>query len=331
VNGVHDMGGLECFGSINPDPTEALFHAEWEKRVLALTVAMGATGQWNLDQSRFARESIPPSEYLSIGYYRIWLRALEKLLIERDLVTQEELDKGIMLKEGQKLSKKMLVDQVEALLRKGASVERSIDQAAQFAKGDKVVVRNIHTPTHTRLPSYIRGKQGVIDRIHGAHPHSGFTTLSFKQTSFGALHDDSLRSYMSIAGSLISRRLYSFMENRNASVNDALNAIDSIPREEGQPVFAEPWQAEAFAMTLMLYEKGVFTWVEWAEALSTEIKQAQANGDPDLGDTYYNHWLAALERLVVNKGISSKAQLSDLYNQWDAAAKNTPHGEPITL
>lgn len=121
------------------------------------------------------------------------------------------------------------------------------------------------------------------------------------------------------------------MPQHDQSTNDALQEVESIPQEEGNPVFSEPWQAEAFAMTLVLYEKGVFTWVEWAAALSAEIKRAQLNGDPDLGDTYYHHWLAALENMVVTKGISSTSQLADLYKQWDTAAQNTPHGKPITL
>jgi len=111
----------------------------------------------------------------------------------------------------------------------------------------------------------------------------------------------------------------------------ALNEISSIPRNESSPVFNAPWEAEAFAMTLALYEKGVFTWPQWASVLTDEIKRAQSNGDPDLGDTYYKHWLAALERIVVDNGITNKEQLGQLYNDWDAAAKSTPHGQPIKL
>jgi len=90
----------------------------------------------------------------------------------------------------------------------------------------------------------------------------------------------------------------------NSKTKHVLNAIESIPRDKSGPVFNAPWEAEAFAMTLALYEKGVFTWPQWAEVLADEIAQAQSNGDPDLGDTYYQHWLAALERIVVQKGIA---------------------------
>ena len=99
----------------------------------------------------------------------------------------------------------------------------------------------------------------------------------------------------------------------------------------GEPVFAEPWMAQAFAMTVKLHEKGLFTWPEWAAALSDEIRRAQAAGDPDLGDTYYLHWLAALERLVAEKGASSAAELAERKHAWDEAARATPHGQPIEL
>lgn len=103
------------------------------------------------------------------------------------------------------------------------------------------------------------------------------------------------------------------------------------PANDTGPVFAEPWQAQAFAMALMLHERGVFTWTEWAAALSAEIKSAQAAGDPDLGDTYYQHWLKALERLVVEKGVATSTALADTVHAWQDAARATPHGQPIVL
>jgi nitrile hydratase accessory protein len=98
-----------------------------------------------------------------------------------------------------------------------------------------------------------------------------------------------------------------------------------------RPPFTEPWQAEAFALTLALYEKGLFTWPEWAAALAAAIRRAQAAGDPDSGETYYHHWLDALERLVAEKGLSDPATLSRYRTAWDRAAQRTPHGQPIVL
>jgi nitrile hydratase accessory protein len=111
----------------------------------------------------------------------------------------------------------------------------------------------------------------------------------------------------------------------------ATEQVPSIPRDAGGPVFREPWEAQAFAMALALHEHGVFTWPEWAATLAAEIKRAQAAGDPDTGDTYYMHWLAALERLVAEKGVASRETLHRYRDAWDHACDRTPHGKPIEL
>ena len=97
------------------------------------------------------------------------------------------------------------------------------------------------------------------------------------------------------------------------------------------PVFAEPWQAQAFAITLQLHQRGLFSWPEWAAALSAQIRQAQQHGDADLGDTYYQHWLAALESLVASKGAASADALHQHAQAWRHAADRTPHGQPLAL
>ena len=107
--------------------------------------------------------------------------------------------------------------------------------------------------------------------------------------------------------------------------------VPSIPRDDAGPVFREPWEAQAFAMALALYDRGVFTWSEWAAMLADEIGRAQAGGDPDTGETYYHHWLAALERLVAEKGVASAGLLHRYRDAWDHAADRTPHGKPIEL
>jgi len=115
------------------------------------------------------------------------------------------------------------------------------------------------------------------------------------------------------------------------ATQDALRSLDSIPRRENEPVFNEPWEAEVFALSLSLHEQGLFTWKEWADTLATTISRAQAKGDPDLGDTYYQHWLSTLEQIVINKKVGNSGQLQALYAQWHKAAQNTPHGHPIEL
>jgi nitrile hydratase accessory protein len=107
--------------------------------------------------------------------------------------------------------------------------------------------------------------------------------------------------------------------------------VPSIPHDADGPVFREPWEAQAFAMTLALHERGMFTWKEWAETLTAEIKRAQAAGDPDTGETYYLHWLAALERLVAEKGVTTGEALHRYKHAWEHACERTPHGQPIEL
>ena len=112
---------------------------------------------------------------------------------------------------------------------------------------------------------------------------------------------------------------------------ELIAALPSLPRDAGGPVFREPWEAQAFAMTLALYRRGLFTWPEWAATLAAEITRAQQAGDPDTGETYYQHWLAALERLVAEKNIADRASLERYRDAWEHAADRTPHGTPIEL
>jgi nitrile hydratase accessory protein len=111
----------------------------------------------------------------------------------------------------------------------------------------------------------------------------------------------------------------------------AVKANPGIPADSDGPVFRAPWEAQAFAMTLALHEKGVFDWVEWASMLGDTIKAAQAAGDPDTGDTYYHHWLATLERMLARKAVSAAADLTACRDAWERAAARTPHGQPIEL
>lgn len=112
---------------------------------------------------------------------------------------------------------------------------------------------------------------------------------------------------------------------------DRLDALPALPRDDDGPVFRAPWEAQAFAMTVTLHERGHFTWPEWAAALSRRIEAAQRAGDADLGDTYYLHWLAALEDLAAEKGLTSSAELARRKQAWAHVAETTPHGQPLVL
>jgi nitrile hydratase beta subunit len=157
MNGAQDMGGMHGFGPVEPEPNEPVFHADWEKRAFALTLAMAMPGQWNIDASRFARENRDPAEYLSMSYYQIWFAALETMLKERGLherkPVQRVLSPGDVLK----------------VLHRGGPTERQTNTRAAFKPGDKVRAKNINPSTHTRLPRYVRGRVGTIERVIGFH------------------------------------------------------------------------------------------------------------------------------------------------------------------
>ena len=117
----------------------------------------------------------------------------------------------------------------------------------------------------------------------------------------------------------------------NGSEADRIAALPRIPRDEGGPVFGEPWQAQAFALAVQLSEAGHFTWKEWAAALADELKAAEARGEPDDGTHYYEHWVATLERLVTAKGLTNESALRERKDAWADAYRHTPHGKPVEL
>ncbi len=169
MNGVHDMGGMQGFGPVVVEPHEPLFHADWEKRALALTLAMGATGQWNIDLSRSARESLPPDIYLGSSYYAIWLRGLEQLMHERGLADADELASGHMTMASAPVARVLQAADVDKALASGTPTTRPPKAPARFAIGMRVRARNMHPTGHTRLPRYVRGHIGTVVLVHGAH------------------------------------------------------------------------------------------------------------------------------------------------------------------
>jgi nitrile hydratase subunit beta len=170
VNGVHDMGGQHGFGPVRPEPAEPVFHAGWERRAFALTLAMGATGTWNLDASRFARESLPPATYLSSSYYEIWLAALERQLEEHGLVSAAEREAGRPLAaELAPVARTLAAADVLPTLGRGGPTLRDAPAPPRFAAGDHVRARTMHPATHTRLPRYVRGHVGTVERVQGCH------------------------------------------------------------------------------------------------------------------------------------------------------------------
>lgn len=162
-----DLGGCPNAERVRPEPEGELFHAAWERRALALTLAMGATGSWNIDMSRAARETLP--DYARLSYYQIWIAALEQLLVERALLRPDELAAGRALHPPVPVARVLRAADVPAALAKGSTTERPPTALARFQPGDRVRSRRDRVAHHTRLPGYAHGKPGVIESVHGAH------------------------------------------------------------------------------------------------------------------------------------------------------------------
>jgi nitrile hydratase beta subunit len=169
VSGVHDLGGGEGHGAVEPEPDEPPFHAAWEGRVLAVHVALGAGGVWSLDEFRFARERLAPDAYLGHSYYDTVLEAIERLATDHGLVTPDELAAGRSLDTGGPAPRPVSAADIGDVLRKGRPSQRVGPRIARFGSGDPVRARTVEPVTHTRLPRYVRGHVGVVTDVHGCH------------------------------------------------------------------------------------------------------------------------------------------------------------------
>lgn len=162
-----DLGGRDGYGPVLPEAEGELFHADWEARALALTLAMGATGAWNIDASRSARETLP--DYARLSYYQIWLAALQRLMVERGMLFEDELVAGCRLHASRAVARVLHAADVAAALARGAATERAATGLARFAVGDLVRTRPQRVDHHTRLPGYAQGRLGRVERVHGVH------------------------------------------------------------------------------------------------------------------------------------------------------------------
>jgi nitrile hydratase subunit beta len=169
MNGGQDLGGTHGHGPVRPEADEPVFHDEWEKRAFALTLAMGMPGGWNIDMSRSVRENRPPAEYLSMNYYQIWFAALEQMIKKRGLVSDDEIAAGHSLRPQKPVRRVLSPDDVAKTLHRGGPTDRDTNTAAAFKPGDRVRAKNINPLTHTRLPRYVRGHVGTVERVIGFH------------------------------------------------------------------------------------------------------------------------------------------------------------------
>jgi nitrile hydratase beta subunit len=169
MNGVHDMGGMDGFGKVEVEANEPVFHAAWEARVLGMVRAMGAAGAFNIDTSRFYRETLPPDVYLSSSYYKKWFLGLEDMLLAKGLITKDDIAAAHAVEPAKPLTPgKLVVGKVEPTLVRG-KFGRPAPAPALFKAGDRVRAKNMHPVTHTRLPRYVRGHVGIVERDHGCH------------------------------------------------------------------------------------------------------------------------------------------------------------------
>lgn len=187
MNGPHDIGGRHGFGPVDPAANAAPYHpgAEgWEERAMALTVAAGFGGHWTVDESRFAREDRPPLEYYGLGYFGIWLAALQRLLAERGLVTEAELTGGGRDAGTTPPARHLAASEVTAALDRGGPVDRDPGASRPvFAPGDRVRTRNLQPRGHTRLPAYLRDKVGRIDSVQGYHVYADTSAEGDRETA----------------------------------------------------------------------------------------------------------------------------------------------------
>ena len=166
MNGGQDLGGMMGFGPVKPEAESETFHEEWERKAFALTLAAGSLGRWNIDEARHARETLHPVDYLQSPYYDIWIKALTKLMLQKGLVTAEEIASGHSIVPPAAISA-VSPERIVTMLAAGTQYDRAPDKLATFHVGDTIVTRNDHPSGHTRLPRYARARQGVIERVIG--------------------------------------------------------------------------------------------------------------------------------------------------------------------
>jgi len=183
MNGVHDLGGMQGFGPVDREANEPVFHADWEKSVLAMNVAALTQRLYNVDEFRHGIERMAPAHYLGSGYYEHWFASIERLLTEKGIVNRADLDARIAALRARpaepspRRDDPALTARMLQAVRAGSAAKSEARPAPRFRAGDRVRTRNTHPPGHTRLPRYARGHHGTIERFHGvftlpdAHAH----------------------------------------------------------------------------------------------------------------------------------------------------------------
>jgi len=205
MNGPHDLGGQMGLGPVAPEIGEPVFHADWEKRALGLTLCSGAMGFWSIDESRHARENRHPVDYLGSSYYEIWIKGLERLLTRHGFVSDRDLAEGRAVDSAPQPKRVLAAADVPAALARGGPCNRALDAPPLFKPGDRVMTRNFSPSGHTRLPRYARGRRGTIEAVReafvfpdtnahgkGEHPQWVYTVVFEAQEIWGEDADPTL-------------------------------------------------------------------------------------------------------------------------------------------
>jgi nitrile hydratase accessory protein len=337
MNGIHDMGGMHGMGPIQVEQNEPVFHAPWEGRFYALMAAMGAWRKWNLDASRFQRELMPPADYLRLSYYERRIVPLSELMLKSGLVTRAELRAESPIRDQRNRARRSRLKKCPFWFPRGDR------RGGMFRWGHafrRVSTSELATCIPWGIPACRAMREERLGRSVGITECFFFRTLTLcssarsrsmyircvlRHVSCGETKPHRRTLCTLICGMTILNQPDSIPQPEN------LAALPRLPRDEGGPVFAEPWQAQAFALAVRLSAQGHFTWKEWAAALADELKAAADRGEPDDGSRYYHHWLAALERLVTAKRLSDPTAMLQRKAAWAEAYRRTPHGKPVEL
>ena len=313
MNGVHDMGGMHGMGPIQHEKNEPVFHARWEARVFALNRAHGSLAASGTSTRRGTQiELIPPAEYLRMSYYEKWLVGLDANCSSRAAWSRARRSRAASRRRGspKATSRADRATRCRCSSRRAVPRSRDAPVAPQFQVGQRVRARNINPAGHTRLPRYARGKarhrssaimacssSPTPTPISSARSRSTSTRCASPRASCGASRPRRAIPFTSTCGTTTLSRPDSIA---NPDVSPRCRACRATTAGRCLPSRGRRKRSRSRSSSR---EQGHFTWKEWAAALADELKAAADRGEPDDGSDYYEHWLAALERLVTAKGL----------------------------
>jgi nitrile hydratase accessory protein len=295
MDGVHDMGGMHGFGPVDPSPDEPLSKTCWRARMFGIELSYTQPGGFNLDWMRHVMECMPPAAYLSSEYFDRWYWRDAGILFNAGWVSIDELTTGKSGARPADAGDPLPPEAIPGMLSQGVDSRRCSASTVMSAPSNPATA-------------------GIACRT----PAPMVASRRSRSTASASVR--------ATCGTTWRRR-------ETGSLPTSGRAILSRPEmlRPADAEFAEPWQAEALVLSIALQETGHVTPTEWSSTLSDEIEKARATGDSTDGTTYYQHVVAALERLVAEKGLVAAAALDQRRHDWEEAYRRTPHGQPVVL